>query len=78
MRRVEDLRGGVVGGDVPVELLRVPVPLDGVQLVALQVVVTTELGGLAPDGVGWDLHVQQSDAQGRDCEKKKSLVMISV
>ena len=32
---VEDCGLGVVGGEVPVELVAVPVPLDGVQLVVL-------------------------------------------
>ena len=34
---VEDGCLGVVGGEVPVELVAVAVPLDGVQLVALHV-----------------------------------------
>ena len=33
---VEDGRLGAVGGEVPVELVAVPVPLDRVQLVALK------------------------------------------
>ena len=63
MRRVEYLRRGVVRGDVPVELLAVPVPLDGVQFVSLEVVVAPQFGRLAADGVVGDVHVQEADAQ---------------
>ena len=51
---VEDGDLGVVGGDEAVELLLVVVPLDRVQVVALQVVVALQNGLLAFEGVRRD------------------------
>ena len=59
---VEDGRFGLVRRDVSVELVAVAVPLDGVELVALHVVVAVQLRVLAADGVRWDGHLQQPDA----------------
>ncbi len=63
---------------IPVELVSVPVPLDGVELVPLHVVPAPELGVLAADGVGRDLNVVQLDAQARTwMKKKKKLNLLS-
>ena len=50
-----------VGRNVSVELLAIPVPLDGVERVALQVVVALQHHVLASDGVGGDGLFSQSD-----------------
>ena len=49
---VEDGRFGLVRRDVSVELVAVAVPLDGVELVALHVVVAVQLRVLPTDSVG--------------------------
>ena len=59
---VEDGRLRFVRRDVSVELVAVAVPLDGVELVALHVVVAVQLRVLAADGVRRDGHLQQPDA----------------
>ena len=59
---VEDGGLGVVCGDVSVELLAVPIPLDGVQLVSLHVIVADQLGIVAPHRVVRNLHFDQFDA----------------
>ena len=45
---------GPVSGDVSVELLTIPVPLDAVETVALQVIQTLQGDVLAPDRVAGD------------------------
>ena len=49
---VEDGRFGLVRRDVSVELVAVAVPLDGVEFVALHVVVAVQLRVLPTDSVG--------------------------
>ena len=45
--------------------MSVAIPLDGVELVALQVVGAAQLGVLAADGVRRDHDVQEFDGGGR-------------
>ena len=62
---VEDGDLGVVGGDEPVELLLVVVPLDRVQVVALQVVVAPQHRLLPAQRVRGDHRVLQQPHAGR-------------
>ena len=51
----------VISRNISVELVSVPVPLDTVQVVSLQVVITDQLGVTAVDGMRRDTHIDQPD-----------------
>ena len=57
----EDRGGWTVAGDVSVELLPVPVPLDAVEPVALHVVAALQHHVLPEDGVGGEGGAGQAD-----------------